>query len=109
LKPRAAAPAPAPKPSPRTPEPTATAGTAVVGTPQAGIWVVQVHALKDRTVASGIVQRLIAKNYPAFLVASGPPTGTYKVHVGRFKDRDDAQRVVERLKREEQFNSWITR
>ncbi len=110
LKPRAAAPAPAPapKPSPRTPGPTATGGTALVGTPQPGTWVVQVHALRDRTVASGIVQRLIAKNYPAFLVASGPPTGTYKVHVGRFKDREQALRVVERLKREEQFNSWIT-
>ena len=111
LKPRAAstpAPARAAKPAPRAPEPTATAGTALVGTPQAGTWVVQVHALRDRTVANGIVQRLIAKNYPAFLVASGPPTGTYKVHVGRFKDREQAARVVERLKNEEQFNSWIT-
>ena len=67
------------------------------------------HALRDRTVASGIVQRLVTKGYPAFLVAAGPPTGSYKVQVGRFKDRDEALRIVDRLKKEEQFNPWITR
>jgi cell division septation protein DedD len=70
---------------------------------------VQVHALRDRTVASGIVQRLVTKGYPAFLVAAGPPTGSYKVQVGRFKARDEALRIVDRLKKEEQFNPWITR
>ena len=35
--------------------------------------------------------------------------GTYKVQVGRYKDRDEAQKVIERLKKEEQFNPWITR
>jgi cell division septation protein DedD len=80
----------------------------VIGTAQPGTWVVQVHVLRDRTVAMRIVQRLIAKNYPAFLVAAGPPANTFKVQVGRFKDRDAALKAVERLKREEQFNSWIT-
>jgi cell division septation protein DedD len=91
---------------------TSTASTSqqpVVGSPRPGTWVVQVHALRDRTVASGIVQRLVNKGYPAFLVAAGPPTGTYKVQVGRFKEKDEAQRAVERLKKEEQFNPWITR
>jgi len=112
LRARPAQPAPKPPPSAPASLPNTSASAAkepVVGSPQPGTWVVQVHALRDRNVASGIVQRLVAKGYPAFLVAAGPPTGTYKVHVGKFKDRDDAQRVVERLKKEEQFNPWITR
>ena len=96
---RAAAPAPAPQ--------AAAAGT--IGTPQPGTWVIQIHVLRDRTAANGIVRRLVAKGYPAFLVAAGPPTGSYKVQVGRYKDRDEAQKVIERLKKEEQFNPWITR
>jgi DedD protein len=81
----------------------------VVGSAQPGTWVIQVHALRDRDVANGIVQRLVKKGYPAFVVAAGSPTGVYRVHVGRFKDRNEAERVVERLKKEEQFNPWITR
>jgi len=80
-----------------------------VGKPQPGTWVIQVHALRDRTAAAGIVRRLAGKGYPAFLVAAGPPTGTYKVQIGRYKDRDEAMRVIDRLKKEEQFNPWITR
>ena len=94
---RATAPAPAPQ----------AAGT--IGTPQPGTWVIQIHSLRDRTTANGIVRRLVGKGYPAFLVAAGPPTGSYKVQVGRYKDRDEAQKVIERLKKEEQFNPWITR
>jgi cell division septation protein DedD len=96
-----AASSPAPAASPATEGP--------VGKPQAGTWVIQVHALRDRTTAAGIVRRLTGKGYPAFLVAAGPPTGTYKVQIGRYKDRDEAMRVIDRLKKEEQFNPWITR
>ena len=102
-RPAAAAP---PTAARSTPAPAAEPPTAPV---RPGAWVVQVHALRDRAVANRIVQRLSGKGYPAFLVASGPPTGTYKVQVGRFKDRDEAVKVVERLKKEEQFNPWITR
>jgi cell division protein FtsN len=98
---RAASPAPAAAPQ------AATAG--IIGTPQPGTWVIQIHVLRDRTAANGIVRRLAGKGYPAFLVAAGPPTGSYKVQVGRYKDRDEAQKVIERLKKEEQFNPWITR
>jgi cell division protein FtsN len=98
-----------PEPVPARSRPPAAAPEPPSPAPQPGTWVVQVHALRDRNVANGIVQRLTGKGYPAFLVASGPPTGTYKVQVGRFKDRDDAARVVERLKKEEQFKPWITR
>ena len=87
----------------------APAASTAVGTPQPGTWVIQVHALRDRTAAAGIVQRLAGKGYPAFLVPAGPPTGIYKVQIGRYKDKDEALRVIERLKKEEQFNPWITR
>jgi len=99
--PQAKATAPAPAPAPQA------AGT--IGTPQPGTWVIQIHVLRDRATANGIVRRLVGKGYPAFLVAAGPPTGSYKVQVGRYKDRDEAQKVIERLKKEEQFNPWITR
>ena len=97
-------------PAASSPAPAAAAATAgTVGTAQPGTWVIQVHALRDRTTAAGIVRRLASKGYPAFLVAAGPPTGTYKVQIGRYKDRDEAMRVIDRLKKEEQFNPWITR
>jgi cell division protein FtsN len=103
-------PAPQPRPAAPAPAPAAQpAAAGIIGTPQPGTWVIQIHVLRDRSAANGIVRRLTAKGYPAFLVAAGPPTGTYKVQVGRYKDRDDAQKVIERLKKEEQFNPWITR
>ena len=92
-----------------TAQANAAATSGPVGTPQPGTWVIQVHALRDRTAAAGIVRRLASKGYPAFLVAAGPPTGTYKVQIGRYKDRDEATKVIDRLKKEEQFNPWITR
>ena len=79
------------------------------GTAQPGTWVLQVHALRDAKVANSIVQRLVKKGYPAFLVASGGPSSMYRVFVGRYKDRDEAERVAQRLKKDEQFNPWITR
>lgn len=100
-QPRASAATPAAAPQ--------AAAAGIIGTPQPGTWVIQIHVLRDRAAANGIVRRLVAKGYPAFLVAAGPPTGTYKVQVGRYKDRDEAQKVIERLKKEEQFNPWITR
>jgi len=105
------APPQAPQTRAAVPAPAASqaAAAGIIGTPQPGTWVIQIHVLRDRTAANGIVRRLVSKGYPAFLVAAGPPTGTYKVQVGRYKDRDDAQKVIERLKKEEQFNPWITR
>ena len=76
--------------------------------PETGSFVVQVHALKDRTAANSMVKRLAAKGYPAFLAPSAPQASIYRVQVGRFKDRGEAQRVVERLKKEERFDPWIT-
>jgi cell division septation protein DedD len=115
-KPQAAA---APRPSPPAPAPPAAAPPAASATapPAAttpvrqGTWAVQVIATRDPEVASAVVTRLSAKGYPAFLV--NPPKGAaqayYKVHVGRYNDRSEAERVSLRIKKEEQFQSWITR
>jgi DedD protein len=76
-----------------------------------GTWAIQVQALRDREVATQVVQRLRSKGYPAFLVAptAGAPTQLFRVQVGRYPDRADAQQVESRLKKEEQFDTFIVR
>lgn len=96
-------------PEPRPAPPAQSAAVPSGG--RAGTWAVQVIATRDRNMATSIVKRLVAKDYPAFLV--NPPAGSgpayYKVHVGRFNDRGEAEQVSQRIKKEEQFQSWITR
>jgi cell division septation protein DedD len=105
LAPKQAAPAPAPRPAP----PAQPAGVPVTGRP--GMWAVQVIATRDRDMATSIVKRLVGKGYPAFLVAPSGGAGPayYKVHVGRYTDKGEAEQVSSRIKKEEQFQSWITR
>lgn len=101
------------------PPPTSTArqaaappaDTSVPTSGKTGTWVVQVIATRDRTVANSVVKKLAAKGYPAFLVtpATGAAQPFYKVHVGRYDDRGEAEQVSTRIKKEEQFQSWITR
>ena len=64
-----------------------------------------------RAIAGSILKKLAAKGYPAFLVnpsANATPSW-YKVQVGRYKDRGEAEKVSLRIKKEEQYQSWITR
>jgi cell division septation protein DedD len=101
--------APAP---PRAPGRSATPRPANVppaGRP--GTWVVQVIATRDQSVATAVVKRLTDKGYPAFLVnpAAGSAQPFYKVHVGRYNDRREAEQVSDRIKKEEQFQPWISR
>ena len=95
--------------APKPPPAAESAGVPSAG--RAGTWAVQVIATRDRNMATSIVKRLVAKDYPAFLV--NPPAGSgpayFKVHVGRFNDRGEAEQVSQRIKKEEQFQSWITR
>ena len=74
-----------------------------------GIWVVQVHALKDQSQAAALAQRLTGKGYPAFVLnpAPGAPS-IYRVQVGRYNDRHEAEQVARRLEKEEQFKPWIS-
>ena len=103
--PKQASPASAPRPAPAA----QSAGVPVAGRP--GTWAVQVIATRDRDMATSIVKRLIGKGYPAFLVP--PPGGAgpayFKVQVGRYTDKPEAEQVSSRIKKEEQFQSWITR
>ncbi len=100
----------APKGAPPAPvRPAADASVPSSGKP--GTWVVQVIATRDQQVATSVVKKLAGKGYPAFLVTptAGAAQPFYKVHVGRYTDRGEAEQVSSRIKKEEQFQSWITR
>jgi DedD protein len=107
--PPVATPANSPAASARQSAPPADAGVPTSGKP--GAWVVQVIATPNREVAGSVVKKLAGKGYPAFLVspAAGAAQPFYKVHVGRYSDRGEAEQVSARIKKEEQFQSWITR
>lgn len=108
---KAAAPASAPQGVPAASARQAGVDAAVPTSGKPGNWVVQVIATRERDVANSVVKKLAAKGYPAFLVspATGAAQPFYKVHVGRYDDRGEAEQVSTRIKKEEQFQSWITR
>jgi cell division septation protein DedD len=114
-KPAETAPVPAdPKvstPPAQTSKPAAGPATASAQGARPGAWAVQVVALSDRGAANAVVQRLMGKGYPAFVLApqAGAPVQHYKVQVGRFPDRSEAEQVKTRLKKEEQFEPIIVR
>jgi cell division septation protein DedD len=101
-------PAAAPRPAQR---PAAAPSPDVPSAGRPGTWVVQVIATRDQSVAGAVVKRLSGKGYPAFLVnpAAGAAQPFYKVHVGRYNDRREAEQVLQRIKKEEQFQPWISR
>jgi cell division septation protein DedD len=105
---------PASKPTPAADAASASPVPAAAGLPRAtktGRWVVQVQALRERSDADAIVQRLKAKGYDAFLQApdAKAPDGMYRVQIGRFDDRADAERIAARLQQEEKFSPWVRR
>jgi cell division septation protein DedD len=108
IKPQAVE-APAPPPAPARSAAPKPADVPAAGRP--GTWVVQVIATRDQSVASAVVKRLTDKGYPAFLLnpAAGSAQPFYKVHVGRYNDRREAEQVSLRIKKEEQFQPWISR
>jgi cell division septation protein DedD len=66
--------------------------------------------LNVRGEAEAIAKRLSSKGYAAYVVS--PATGTaavYRVRVGKFTSRREAESVAAKLKKEEQFNPWVTR
>jgi DedD protein len=94
----------------KTPAP-ATSGTAgSVPEPAGPGYAVQIAALNVRNEAEAIAKRLTSKGYTAYVLS--PPSGTpavYRVRVGKFPTRREAETIAARLKKEEQFNPWITR
>jgi cell division septation protein DedD len=110
-KPVPVAAAPAPKPVATSERVPAAAPDNLPTTGRPGTWAVQVIATRDRAIAASVLKRLASKGYPVFLV--NPPANAtpayYKVHVGRYNDRGEAEKVSLRIKKEEQYQSWITR
>ena len=93
--------------------PTATptrAGADVPSSARSGNWVIQVHALQNRDAANTFVRSLVAKGYPAFLLAPSPGSPQiFRVQIGAYRDRDEAEKVATRLEKEEQFKPAIKR
>lgn len=108
LKPATALP-PAPEATARpTPKPEAPAPAAPQSAGRAGAWIVQLTALQDRSAATAIVNRLIAKGYPAFVFDPAPGSPTiYRVQVGGYPDREKADQAARRLEKEEQFKTYV--
>ncbi len=71
---------------------------------------VQIAALNVRGEAEAIAKRLNSKGYAAYvLVPSDGTPSVYRVRIGKFPTRREAETVAAKLKKEEQFNPWITR
>lgn len=83
--------------------------TAIVAVP--GVFTIQIAAVRSRSEAQLIVNRLIRKGYPAyvFVPLGADRTGGFRVRVGSFKSRAEADPTALRLQKEEQFKPWITR
>jgi len=102
-------PAPA-EPAPTVASPARTGESRAAAAPSGDGFVVQVAASRERSEAETIAGRLVAKGYPAFVMAPTPGAARfYRVRVGIFKDRREAETVASRLEQQEQFKPWITR
>jgi cell division septation protein DedD len=71
-------------------------------------WAVQVMALpaSQRGDAEALARRLAAKGYPSFVVPRG---NRFAVRVGKYPNQREAEAISARLKKEEQFDPWVTR
>ena len=102
-------PAPA-EPVAASASPARAVETRAATAPSGDGFVVQVAASRERSEAETIAGRLVAKGYPAFVMAPTPGAARfYRVRVGTFKDRREAETVASRLEQQEQFKPWITR
>jgi hypothetical protein len=97
----------------QTPAQTATHAPTQTAAPasssgQAGTWVVQLVALKDRGDATAMANRLSAKGYPAFVLdpTAGAPA-IYRVQVGGYADRDHADQAARRIEKEEKIQGYV--
>ncbi len=106
-EPRAAAPAARPAASEA---PAARAARNAPAEPAGNGFVVQVMAARTRAEADRIAKRLESKGYSAFVtMADGAAPTPFRVRVGKFNTHREAESMAQRLKKEEQFNTWITR
>jgi cell division septation protein DedD len=104
------APAPAPAAARANPIESRRDSATPSGEPAGPGFEIQVGALRERGLADSIAKRLVAKGYPAYVVA--PAKGTpdpFRVRVGKYKDRREADTVAAKLQKEEQFKPWVVR
>ena len=118
VPPERATPPPAkPAVPPTEPQPVAPA-PAVASLPPAAApdepagsgFAVQIAALNVRGEAEAIAKRLNSKGYMAYvLVPSDGTPSVFRVRIGKFPTRHEAETIAAKLKKEEQFNPWVTR
>ena len=102
-------PEPASEPMPVREPAVRTVGTSM-SEPAGKGYVVQVMAASTRADAEGLARRLGSKGYPSFVtIADGTTRNQFRVRVGKYNNFREAEAVAQRLKKEEQFNTWITR
>lgn len=94
---------------PATPPPPTPLADASLAEPPGSGFVVQVMAVNTRSEADAIAKRLAAKGYPTFVTTTGVGRVAYRVRVGKYDTQREADAVSARLKKEEQFNPWVTR
>ena len=70
---------------------------------------IQVFSSNDQAQAAGLVERLRAAGYRAFLSPVEVDGRTmYRVRVGPFSNRQEAETEAEKVKREFKLDTWIT-
>jgi cell division septation protein DedD len=60
----------------------------------------------QRSDAEALARRLTAKGYPSYVVPRG---NRFAVRVGKYPNQREAEAISARLKKEEQFDPWVTR
>jgi cell division septation protein DedD len=107
--PERVAPPPAKEP-PRAAVAAAPVPAAAPDQPPGAGFAVQIAALNVRSEADAIARRLSSKGYMAYvLVPSDGTPAVFRVRIGKFSTRHEAETVAAKLKKEEQFNPWVTR
>jgi cell division septation protein DedD len=104
-----AAAAPAVKPSAAPTKQPAAVPAVRTAEPAGSGWAVQVQAVTAKSEADAIAKRLVAKGYPAFVMPTGTNPVRYRIRVGKYPNKRDADAIGAKLKKEEQFNPWVTR
>lgn len=112
---------PVPRAEPeRLPESPRPAGAAAAAVPErergaaveAGLYTVQVAAVRSRAEADAIVRQLKTKGFDARALPPGARDNpaVFRVRIGSFKDKRAADALAERLLRQEKrYKPWVTR
>ena len=70
-------------------------------------WAIQVGAFADEASAARLADGLVAKGYPAELLAAGGESKRWRVRVQPLSDEEKAKEIAIRLKRVERLPTWV--